>query len=249
MRSVTNRAARRACAGGAALVLTVCCSCGSNSALPAHPGSGKPSGPQFSLSEINNCFSAMSALQPLAARAGDSIAVILPETATAAHFDQVDAPYLKESFQEAGLKTSQYTVWNVPASEQYRAAKAAITHGASVLIVDARYSGAGVHIESYAKAHGVPVIDYDWLTLGGTRSYYVGFDSLKVGVLLGQGLVNCASAWGVKHPQVIVMNGAPTDYNSALYAQGTTRSWPAVFRRLETPEQAAARHLGPARSR
>ena len=50
-----------------------------------------------------------------------------------------------------------------------------LTNGASVLIVDARYSVAGVEIESYAKAHGVPVIDYDWLTLGGTHNYYVKF--------------------------------------------------------------------------
>jgi len=105
-------------------------------------------------------------------------------------------------------------------SDQFSAAQTAITKGASVLIVDARYYGVGVQIESYAHAHGVPVIDYDTLTLGGTRQYYVGFDSLKVGVLLGQGLVSCVSAWGVKHPQIIVMKGAPTEYNSPLFAQG-----------------------------
>jgi D-xylose transport system substrate-binding protein len=43
---------------------------------------------------------------------------------------------------------------------------------------------------------------------------------LKVGVLLGQGLVTCVSAWKVKHPQIIVMKGGPIDYNSALYAEG-----------------------------
>ena len=108
----------------------------------------------------------------------------------------------------------------LPGSGQFGHAQTAITKGASVLIVDARYSGDAVHIESYANAHGVPVIDYDTLTLGGTRNYYVGFDSLKVGVLLGQGLVSCVSAWGVKHPQIIVMTGAPTEYNSPLFAQG-----------------------------
>ena len=162
----------------------------------------------------------MSALKPLAAKGKGSIAVILPETATARHFAEFDAPYLKESFQKAGLAASQYSVQMLLGGAQLSAAQTAINKGARALIVDARYSGVGPQIESYAKAHGVPVIDYDWLTLGGTRKYYVGFDSLKIGVLLGLGLVSCVSAWKVKHPQIIVMNGAPTDYNVALYEQG-----------------------------
>jgi D-xylose transport system substrate-binding protein len=39
-------------------------------------------------------------------------------------------------------------------------------------------------------------------------------------VLLGLGLVSCVSAWKVRHPQLIVMNGSPTDYNVPLYEQG-----------------------------
>jgi D-xylose transport system substrate-binding protein len=226
---IKRRAARRTCAGGTALVLAACCSCSGNSYKPKFEGinafscpsaSGSLSGPKLKLSQINNSFSAMSALKSLASMRNGRIAAILPATATASHFGEFDAPYLKESFQKAGLNTSQYTVQNVGANKQFSAAKKAIAKGASVLMVDARYSGAGVQIESYANARCVPVIDYDWLTLGGTRKYYVGFDSLKVGVLLGQGLVSCVSDWGVKNPQVIVMKGAPTDYNSALYAQG-----------------------------
>jgi D-xylose transport system substrate-binding protein len=206
--------------------------------LPSSSGSGTSSVPQFSLTEVNNSFSAMSALKPLAAKGRGSIAVILPQTATAAHFAEFDAPYLMESFRKAGLKASQYTV-RLLGSNQLSAAKNAIANGASVLILDARYSGLGVPIESYAKAHGVPVIDYDWLTLGGTRDYYVGFDSLKVGVLLGEGLVSCVSAWGVKHPQVIVMRGAPTDYNAPLYADGydavLARQFPSGWMDVSSP--------------
>ena len=36
----------------------------------------------------------------------------------------------------------------------------------------------GAQIESYAKAHGVKVIDYDRLTLGGSRAYYVSFNNV-----------------------------------------------------------------------
>jgi D-xylose transport system substrate-binding protein len=139
----------------------------------------------------------------------------------ATHFTQVDVRDLRESFLAAGLK--QFTVQTEPGSEQFSEAKKDIQHNASVLIVDARYSGLGTQIEMYAKRHCVPVIDYDYLTVGGThqyRHYYVGYDSLKIGLLMGEGLVNCVSNWHVKHPRLLVMNGGSTDYNSALYAQG-----------------------------
>jgi D-xylose transport system substrate-binding protein len=66
----------------------------------------------------------------------------------------------------------------------------------------------------------VAVIDYDRLVLGGSRSYYVSFNHVTVGTVMGQGLVSCMTAWGVKSPNVIVMKGAPTDNNATLFAQG-----------------------------
>lgn len=47
--------------------------------------------------------------------------------------------------------------------------------------MDPSSSGVGASIETYAKEHGVPVIDYDRLTLGGNRAYYVSFDNVGVG--------------------------------------------------------------------
>ena len=81
-------------------------------------------------------------------------------------------------------------------------------------------SGVGASIESYAKSHGVPVIDYDRLTLGGDRDYYVSFNNVEVGKLIGQGMVECISDWHVKDPHILVMRGAPTDNNATLFAQG-----------------------------
>ncbi len=99
-------------------------------------------------------------------------------------------------------------------------AQEAITKGASVLVMDPLDSGVGAQIESYAKSHGVAVIDYDRLTLGGSRKYYVSFNNVEVGKLLGQGLVSCASAWHVTKPNVLVMYGAPTDNNATLFGDG-----------------------------
>ena len=222
MHSVTRKVALTAVAGSAALVVAACGSSSSGGSGGSSSSSGASAVPQLSLSQINNSFSAMTTLKPLVAKGKGSIAVILPDTVSSTRYVEFDAPYLKESFQKAGLTSSQYVVQNALGSDatQFSDAQTDITKGASVLVVDALDSGVGAHIESYAKAHGVAVIDYDRLVLGGSRKYYVSFDNVKVGTLMGQGLVSCVSAWGVKKPQVIVMKGAPTDNNATLFAQG-----------------------------
>jgi D-xylose transport system substrate-binding protein len=220
--SVTKRVGLTAVAASAALVVAACGSSGGSPSSSSSSGSSGSSVPQLSVNQINNSFSAMATLKPLAAKGKGNVAVILPDTVSSTRYVEFDAPYLKESFAKAGLKPSQYTVQNALGSDstQFSDAQTAITKGASVLLVDPLDSGVGAHIESYAKAHGVPVIDYDRLTLGGTRKYYVSFNNVVVGQKMGQGLVACTSAWKVKKPQVIVMKGAPTDNNATLFAQG-----------------------------
>jgi D-xylose transport system substrate-binding protein len=219
LHSVTKKVALTAVAGSAALVIAAC---GSSSPSGSSGGSTGSSTPKLSLSQINNSFSAMATLKPLAAKGKGTVAVILPDTVSSTRYVEFDAPYLKESFQKAGLKSSQYVVQNALGSDatQFSDAQTDITKGATVLVVDALDSGVGAHIESYAKAHGVPVIDYDRLVLGGQRKYYVSFNNVQVGKLIGQGMVSCVAAWGVKKPQLIVMKGAPTDNNATLFAQG-----------------------------
>jgi D-xylose transport system substrate-binding protein len=164
----------------------------------------------------------MAQLKSVAAAGKGSVAVILPDTVTSTRYVEFDAPYLTQSFTAAGLTSSDFVIQNALGSDatQLADAQSDITKGASVLVVDPLDSGVGAHIESYAKQHGVAVIDYDRLVLGGTRSYYVSFNNVKVGQVMGQGLVSCIAAWGVKSPNVIVMKGAPTDNNATLFAQG-----------------------------
>jgi D-xylose transport system substrate-binding protein len=164
----------------------------------------------------------MASLKSVAAAGKGSISVILPDTVSSTRYVEFDAPYLTTALTDAGLTSSQFTIQNALGQDatQLADAESDITKGASVLVVDPLDSGVGAHIESYAKSHGVGVIDYDRLTLGGTRSYYVSFNNVKVGQLIGQGLVSCVAAWGVKSPNVVVMKGAPTDNNATLFAQG-----------------------------
>jgi len=202
----------------AALVAAACGS--SPSSTSSTPSSS--SVPKLSYTSFSLNFSAMSKLKPLASRGKGNVAVILPDTVSSTRYVEFDAPYLKEALSDAGLSSSQIVIQNALGSDatQYADAQADITKGATVLAVDPLDSGVGAKIEGYAKSHGVPVIDYDRLTLGGTRKYYVSFNNVYVGTLLGQGLVSCISAWHVTKPQVMVMHGAPTDNNATLFAQG-----------------------------
>ena len=164
----------------------------------------------------------MSVLKPLTAAGKGNVAVILPDTVSSARYTQFDAPYLTQALTKAGLTSSQFTVQNAQGSDatELSDAQTAITKGASVLIMDPLDSGVGAQIESLAKSKGVGVVDYDRLTLGGSRAYYVSFNNVLVGTKIGQGFTACAAAWHVAKPNVLVMKGAPTDNNATLFAQG-----------------------------
>ena len=165
----------------------------------------------------------MAALKSLASRGKGSVGVILPDTVTSARYVEFDAPYLTKALQTAGLTSSQFTVQNAQGSDatQLSDAQADITKGASVLIVDPLDAGVGTSIEKYAKSHGVAVIDYDRLTLGGSRKYYVSFDNVQVGKLIGQGFKDCLTAWNVSSPKVFTLNGGEdTDPNAIDFAKG-----------------------------
>ena len=176
----------------------------------------------ISLSQLDRTFSAMSSLKALDSAGKGNVAVLLPDTVSSARYTEFDAPYLTQALTAAGLTSSQFSVQNAQGSDatELSQAQAAITKGASILIMDPFDPGVGAQIETYAKAHGAKVIDYDRLTLGGSRSDYVSFDNVLVGTKIGQGFTACATAWHVAKPNVLVMKGDPTDNNATLFAQG-----------------------------
>jgi D-xylose transport system substrate-binding protein len=206
----------------AACLVVAACSSSSSTPPSSSSSSSSTAVPSISISSLTNNFAAMATLKPLAAEGKGNVAVILPDTVSSARYTEFDAPYLQTSLAAAGLSPSQFSVQNAQGSDstELTDAQAAITKGASVLVVDALDSGIGAQIESYAKSHGVSVIDYDRLVLGGSRQYYVSFNNVQVGKLIGQGMVSCAASWNVTKPNVLVMKGAPTDNNATLFAQG-----------------------------
>src|ERR1035437_7986852 len=203
------------------LVASACGSSNSSSSTTTTSGSSSGSG-TVSVDSFTNDFSAMANLKGLAASGKGKVAVILPDTVSSARYTEFDATYLTQAFTAAGLTSTQFSIQNAGGSDstQLTDAQSAITSGATVLVVDPLDQGVGTSIETYAKVHGVALIDYDRLTLGGSRQYYVSFDNVKVGTLIGQGMVSCVAAWKVAKPTLAVMVGSPTDNNATLFAQG-----------------------------
>ena len=198
-----------------------------------------------STSSFDNRFSIMSQFKGLASAGHGKVAAILPDTVSSTRYAEFDQPDITKALTKAGLGSSQFVVQNALGSDatQLTDAQTDISNGATVLLLDPIDSGVGTQIEIYAKQHGVKVIDYDRLTLGGSRAYYVSFNNVRVGELMGEGLVSCVSAWHISKPHVIVMLGAVTDNNSKLFAQGydsvlnpyfSSGKWTAVARTAGT---------------
>lgn len=183
---------------------------------------GTASAQTVSATTFNRNFTTMSLLKSVTAKGSGGIGAILPDTVSSTRYVEFDAPYLTEAMKKAGLPSSDISVLNAHGSDatEYSDAQADITKGDKVLIMDPLDSGVGAKIESYAKAHGVKVIDYDRLTLGGSRAYYDSFNNTYVGTLLGKGLVSCIASEHVSKPVVLVMHGATTDNNATLFADG-----------------------------
>jgi D-xylose transport system substrate-binding protein len=155
------------------------------------------------------------------ASATADICVLLPDSKSSVRWETQDRPRLAAAFKALG---DSYSIVNAEgsASTQLNQAQQCLTNGAKVLLLVNLDSGSGAAIEKLAHDKGAQSVDYDRLTLKGLSSYYVSFDNVKVGKLQGQGLVKCLKASGEysKHPVIAELNGAPTDNNAKLFAQG-----------------------------
>lgn len=182
-----------------------------------------PSAPAVDVAKLTSDFSAMKELVGVAAAGKGMIGVLLPDTTSSARYVTYDAPYLTKAFEAAGLSSAQFKIDNAggSASTMQQQAEADITAGATVLLVDPLDPGSGAAIEADAESKGVKVIDYDRLVTGGPADrYYVSFDNVRVGTLIGDGMVSCIADWKVAKPDVLVMDGDPTDNNAKLFAEG-----------------------------
>src|SRR3954470_10422411 len=147
------------------------------------------------------------------------VGVILPDAASSARWETADRKYLGEAFQAAGVESDIQNA-NGDKAKFSTIADQMLNSGANVLLIVNLDSPSAAAVIAKAKQQGVPVIDYDRLTLGGGASYYVSFDNVAVGTAQGEGLVKCMKANGNDNGPVALLNGSPTDNNATLFKQG-----------------------------
>jgi D-xylose transport system substrate-binding protein len=208
---------------GALAVIAAGCGGSSESSEGTTTGGAAASAPDVDMSKADINFTLMSELKDLASQGKGMVGVLLPDTTTSTRYVQYDAPYLKKAFETAGLSSDQFKIDNAHGSvcTMQQQAEADITAGASVLLIDPIDPGSGAAIEANAVSKGLKVIDYDRLVTGGPEDrYYVSFDNVEVGKTMGQGEIDCIDAWKVQKPNILIMDGDPTDNNAKLFSQG-----------------------------
>ncbi|MGH2512412.1 MAG: substrate-binding domain-containing protein [Candidatus Limnocylindrales bacterium] len=151
------------------------------------------------------------------------VGVILPDVTTSARYTAYDLPYLTQAFTAAGYSSTDFKIDNAAGTTttQLGIAQADITAGAKVLLVDPLDGPTGKAIQAAAAAAGVTMISYDRATFAGTNTYYVSFDNVQVGELIGKGFMQCVTDWGVTSPKVFTLDGGQdTDPNAIDFAKG-----------------------------
>lgn len=147
------------------------------------------------------------------------IGVILPDAASSARWETADRKFLGDAFTAAGV---EFDIQNAAGDKTKFAsiADGMINSKVDVLLVVNLDNASGAAVEAKATTAGIPVVDYDRLTLGGSANYYVSFDNVAVGTTIGDGLVKCLGDAGKKTGNVIELNGSPDDNNATLFKQG-----------------------------
>lgn len=162
---------------------------------------------------------AAAATSAAAAPAGGKVGVILPDAASSNRWESADRPLLQAAFDAAGIEADIQNA-NGDKAKFATIADQMLASGVDALLIVDLDSESGSAVIKKAAAQGVPVIDYDRLTLGGGANYYVSFDNVAVGTAIGEGLVKCLQDAGVKDGPVALLNGSPTDNNATLFKQG-----------------------------
>jgi D-xylose transport system substrate-binding protein len=151
--------------------------------------------------------------------AGGKVGVILPDTTTSPRWEAQDRPSLEKAFTDAGIDADIQNA-NGDTAKFGQLCDSMINEKVNVIMIVNLDSKSGAACLSKATNAGIISIDYDRLTLGGGASYYVSFDNVEVGKLMGQGLQGCLDQEKKTKANIVYINGDPNDNNAALFKQG-----------------------------
>ncbi|MEZ7890356.1 MAG: sugar ABC transporter substrate-binding protein [Candidatus Wallbacteria bacterium] len=129
-----------------------------------------------------------------------------------------DAKQLEEEAKKRGMDV-KLQISDNDAMKQIAQCENLISQNVNILIIaphDAK--GAASIVENAHKA-GIKVISYDRLIMNADTDLYISFDNVKVGEMQGQYLTSL-----VPKGNYIVLSGAPTDNNAAMYKEGAMKA-------------------------
>jgi D-xylose transport system substrate-binding protein len=195
--------------GAAVLAMTACSSSGgSGGSKSTAGGASTPAG-------TSSSSSSGGAVDGKGAKVG----IILPDTTSSPRWITADPTALKADCQKYNLSCDIQNA-DGSAAKMKTIAQQMEANKVKVLMIVNLDQASGAAIEQQATKAGVITVDYDRLTPGGTAALYVSFDPVKVGVVQGTTLTQCPQVKGQKSVQYVDIDGAPTDNNAILFAQG-----------------------------
>ncbi|MFF3847076.1 sugar ABC transporter substrate-binding protein [Streptomyces sp. NPDC002328] len=152
---------------------------------------------------------------------GDDVTVglLMPEE-TNTRYEQFDYPIIKAKVAELTNNKGKVEYANAAAksSTQVTQMERMIEDKVDIILLDAVDSKSIADTVKKAKEAGIPVIAYDRLAQGPIDAY-VSFDNELVGEVQGRTLVEALGSADLSD-KVVMMNGSPTDPNSAQFKQG-----------------------------
>ncbi|MFJ2443010.1 MULTISPECIES: substrate-binding domain-containing protein [unclassified Streptomyces] len=154
-----------------------------------------------------------------AAKGPITVGLLLPENQTA-RYEKFDKPLIEKKVDELTGGTGKVVYANAKqdATLQSQQVDAMITNKVNVLLIDAVDSKAIASSVQKAKDAGIPVVAYDRLAEGPIDAY-TSFDNEEVGRVQGKALLEALGS-KARSGEIVMMNGAVTDPNAALFKKG-----------------------------
>jgi D-xylose transport system substrate-binding protein len=148
-----------------------------------------------------------------------TVGLLLPEN-QAARYEKFDKPVIEEKIRQLtnGKGKVLYANAKQDAALQTQQVETMIENKVDALIVDAVDSKAIADSIKKAKDADIPVVAFDRLAEGPIDAY-TSFDNEEVGHVQGKALLTALGA-KAKDGQIVMMNGAVTDPNAALFKKG-----------------------------
>ena len=171
---------------------------------------------------------------------GGQIALLLPETKTT-RYEEQDRPNFERRVKElCGDCEVIYANANQDPAKQQQQAEAAITQGAKLIVISAVDVKSAAAIVERAKQSDVAVIAYGRLIPDADIDYYVSIDPFKVGQQQARVQMDAIQKDGGSSPNVVMINGAPTDSNAKPYKDGARdvlqKEGAQVVKSYDTPD-------------